>query len=142
MSRPPHAGPETVSHYRVLERLGAGAMGVVYRADDLRLDRPWRSSSSRRRRAATGEARERLTQEAKAASALDHPNICTIHEIDATPKASCSSRWRTTRRDAEERIARGPLDVPKPSTSRCRSRAASRTPIRRASSIERSSRPM
>ena len=75
---------ETVSHYRIVSLLGAGGMGEVYKAEDTRLKRAVALKFLPPALIQDREAKDRLVHEAQTVSALDHPNICTIHEIDET----------------------------------------------------------
>jgi serine/threonine-protein kinase len=75
---------KTVSHYKILEKIGSGGMGIVYKAQDLKLDRFVALKFLPPHLTTSEEEKQRFIHEAKAASSLDHNNICAIYEIDET----------------------------------------------------------
>lgn len=101
-----------IGHYRILEQLGGGGMGVVYQAYDPRLDRTLALKFLPRHLHADDEAKTRFTQEAKTASALDHANICTIHDIGETDDGQMFIAMSYYAGDTlKKKIADGPLSL-------------------------------
>jgi formylglycine-generating enzyme required for sulfatase activity/dienelactone hydrolase len=103
----------TISHYRVIEKLGGGGMGVVYRAEDVRLRRPVALKFLPPSLTRDEDARARFAREAEAASALDHPAICTIYDVDETEDGLLFIAMALySGRTLGQRLRQGPLAVP------------------------------
>ncbi len=102
----------TLAHYRILELAGGGGMGVVYKAEDLRLERLVALKFLPPELTRDPDAKSRFLQEARAASALDHPNICTVHEVGETEDGQLYLAMPLY--DGEtlrKRLERGPLPI-------------------------------
>jgi serine/threonine-protein kinase len=103
---------QTVSHYQILERLGGGGMGLVYRARDTRLDRTVALKFLPREWSHEPLLRERFSREARAASALDHPHICTVFDIGETAEGQLFIAMAYCPGETlKQRTLRGPMPV-------------------------------
>ena len=101
-----------IHHYKILEQLGVGGMGIVFKAQDLKLDRIVALKFLPHYFSADEERKKRFIQEAKAASALDHPNICTIHEINSTEDGQIFIAMSYYEGETlKQRIEQGPLSM-------------------------------
>jgi serine/threonine protein kinase len=102
----------SISHYRIVERIGRGGMGVVYKAEDLRLRRYVALKLLPGYLAADQEALKRFEREAQAASTLNHPNICTVYEVDEAQGLHFIAIELLEGETLKARIASGPLEIP------------------------------
>jgi TolB-like protein/tRNA A-37 threonylcarbamoyl transferase component Bud32 len=102
---------QTISHYKILSKLGEGGMGVVYKAEDLKLKRTVALKFLHPDLTRDDEAKARFIHEAQAAAALNHPHICTIHEIDEHEGQSFIAMEFIEGEGLKDRIQRGPLPI-------------------------------
>src|SRR5579871_5391561 len=103
---------QTIDHYKLLEKLGAGGMGEIYKAEDTRLHRTVAIKILSPAVASDPERRKRFLQEAQAASALNHPNIITIYDIVSEGDTQCMVMEYVAGKTLREMIPAGGLRVP------------------------------
>ncbi len=102
---------KTISHYKILGKIGEGGMGVVYKAEDTKLKRTVALKFLPMELLQDEEAKERFQQEAQAAAALDHPNICTVHEINEAEGQTFIAMAYVSGKSLKEKIVDGPLEI-------------------------------
>jgi serine/threonine protein kinase/tetratricopeptide (TPR) repeat protein len=102
---------KTISHYKILEKIGEGGMGVVYKAEDTKLNRIVALKFLPQEWTRDPKAKKRFLREAQAAAALDHPNICTIHEINESEDQIFFSMAYIKGQTLKQKMEPGPLDI-------------------------------
>jgi len=101
----------TISHYKILSQLGEGGMGVVYQAEDAKLERTVALKFLAPHLVQDREVRRRFEREAKAAASLDHPNVCTVYEIDEAEGKTFIAMAYVEGESLDQKIALGPLKL-------------------------------